>query len=98
MRRCCFPTVTALCLLGFAKLLQAQPLVDQGDQQKQMASVVPIVLKPARVWDGVALEPHDGWIVIVRGELIEAAGPPGKSRFLRMPVSSTCPAQPYYRG
>ena len=97
MRRCCFPTVTALCLLSFAKLLQAQPLVDQGDRQKQMASVVPIVLKPARVWDGVALEPHDGWIVIVQGELIEVAGPPGKinipeqARVIELPNTTLLP-------
>ena len=32
------------------------------------------VLRPARVYDGVAM--HDGWIVVVRGKSIEAAGPP----------------------
>ena len=37
-----------------------------------------VVLKPARVWDGLALEAHDGWIVVVRGETIEAAGPPAE--------------------
>jgi imidazolonepropionase-like amidohydrolase len=30
------------------------------------------------VWDGISLEAHDGWIVVVRGNLIEAAGPPGQ--------------------
>ena len=29
----------------------------------------------ARVWDGLALEAHDGWVVVVQGEIIEAAGP-----------------------
>ena len=38
----------------------------------------PVVLKPARVWDGFALDAHDGWIVVVRGETIEAAGPAGE--------------------
>ena len=32
------------------------------------------VLKPARVFDGEAM--HDGWTVVVRGQRIEAAGPP----------------------
>jgi imidazolonepropionase-like amidohydrolase len=35
----------------------------------------PILLKPARVFDGAALEAHEGWVVLVRGERIEAAGP-----------------------
>jgi len=33
----------------------------------------PIVLQPARVFDGETL--HDGWAVRVKGERIEAAGP-----------------------
>jgi imidazolonepropionase-like amidohydrolase len=35
----------------------------------------PVVLKPARVFDGVALKTHDDWIVVVRGQRILAAGP-----------------------
>jgi imidazolonepropionase-like amidohydrolase len=37
----------------------------------------PVVLKPARVFDGIHPEAHDGWVVVVRGERIEAAGPAG---------------------
>jgi imidazolonepropionase-like amidohydrolase len=37
-----------------------------------------ILLKPARVFDGVNPEPHEGWVVLVRGERIEAAGPVGE--------------------
>ena len=33
-----------------------------------------VVLKPARVFDGEAL--HEGWLVRVRGQRIESAGPP----------------------
>jgi imidazolonepropionase-like amidohydrolase len=33
------------------------------------------LLVPARVWDGVENQPHDGWAVLVRGERIEAVGP-----------------------
>jgi imidazolonepropionase-like amidohydrolase len=35
------------------------------------------VLKPARVFDGGTLGALDGWIVVVRGDRIDAAGPTG---------------------
>ncbi|WP_165231857.1 amidohydrolase family protein [Aquisphaera insulae] len=35
----------------------------------------PVVFRPARVFDGLAKEAVEGWVVIVRGETIEAAGP-----------------------
>jgi imidazolonepropionase-like amidohydrolase len=38
----------------------------------------PVVLKPARVFDGITLQPHEGWVVVVRGERIVAAGPSAK--------------------
>jgi imidazolonepropionase-like amidohydrolase len=38
----------------------------------------PVVLKPARVFDGVTPEPHTGWVVVVRGERIAWVGPPGE--------------------
>lgn len=36
-----------------------------------------VLLRPARVFDGVTPQPHEGWAVLVRGEKIEAAGPAG---------------------
>ena len=38
----------------------------------------PIVLRPERVFDGVAPEAHSGWVVIVRDDKIAAAGPRGE--------------------
>ena len=41
------------------------------------------LLKPAHVFDGESAQLHDGWVVVVRGDKIEAAGPafrPGSSR------------------
>src|SRR5262245_6734246 len=35
----------------------------------------PLLLKPARVFDGADPNPHEGWAVLVRGQRIEAAGP-----------------------
>lgn len=51
--------------------------------QTQIQSTPPetiYVLKPARVFDGVTAQLHDGWIVVVRGEKIESAGPPGSTQ------------------
>src|SRR5882724_5537481 len=33
------------------------------------------LLKPAHIFDGEAAQLHDGWVVLVRGEKIEAVGP-----------------------
>jgi imidazolonepropionase-like amidohydrolase len=38
------------------------------------------LLKPAHVFDGEAAQLHDGWVVLVRGERIEAVGPAGDVR------------------
>src|SRR6185503_11508101 len=32
------------------------------------------LLKPAHIFDGASAELHDGWVVLVRGEKIEAVG------------------------
>jgi imidazolonepropionase-like amidohydrolase len=40
-----------------------------------LRAVEPLVLKPARVFDGGADKPHEGWVVLVRGGRIEKAGP-----------------------
>ena len=55
----------------------AQRAVSRGEQRSRLTTAQPIVLKPARVWDGVSPLAHNGWIVVVRGKTIEAAGPTG---------------------
>src|SRR6516164_4831939 len=49
-----------------------KPTADPGPPDR------PILLKPARVFDGVAAEPHEGYVVLVRGERIEEVGPADK--------------------
>ena len=39
------------------------------------ATAAATVLVPARVWDGVENQAHEGWAVLVRGDRIEAVGP-----------------------
>jgi imidazolonepropionase-like amidohydrolase len=62
---------------------------DQGER--------PLLLKPARVFDGVKSEPHEGWVVLVRGEKIEAIGPanevksPDNARAIALPNTTLLP-------
>jgi imidazolonepropionase-like amidohydrolase len=65
-----------LCLVGLATSAQAQRRSGQREPRHNERLTQPVVLKPARVWDGATLDTHDGWIVVVRGKTIEAAGAP----------------------
>ncbi|HEV8071859.1 MAG TPA: amidohydrolase family protein [Planctomycetaceae bacterium] len=57
----------------------------------------PLVLKPARVFDGVSDQVHEGWVVVVRGERIEQAGPeanvkvPDGARVVELPGMTLLP-------
>jgi imidazolonepropionase-like amidohydrolase len=52
------------------------PLISQmGTQPKTAQPETIYLLKPAHVFDGEAAQLHDDWVVLVRGERIEAAGP-----------------------
>src|SRR5262245_43377017 len=57
----------------------------------------PILLRPARVFDGVEARPHNGWVVVVRGTRIEAAGPaadvkaPDGARVIDLPGMTLLP-------
>jgi imidazolonepropionase-like amidohydrolase len=63
-----------LSILALAVL--AAPADSASAQQPAAADTSrPVVLVPAAVWDGVAEAPVRGWVVVVRGERIVAAGP-----------------------
>jgi imidazolonepropionase-like amidohydrolase len=51
------------------------PLTQNRQTQPQPETAY--LLKPARVFDGESAQLHDGWVVLVRGQKIEAAGPAG---------------------
>ena len=87
-----------LCVLTMLKSASAQQSAGPGGQRSRQDAPVPVVLKPARVWDGLALEAHDGWLVVVRGDKIEAAGPaseigvPADARVIELPGNdAACP-------
>jgi len=49
--------------------IAADPKADEAQPS------APLVLKPARVFDGIDPKPHEGWIVVIQGDKIVAAGP-----------------------
>jgi len=57
----------------------------------------PLVLKPAGVFDGLTDAPHESWVVVVRGERIEAAGPasevkiPANARLIELSTATLLP-------
>jgi imidazolonepropionase-like amidohydrolase len=56
-----------------------------------------ILLKPARVFDGVSMECHSDWVVVVKGERIESVGPsadiqvPNDARVIDLPRATLLP-------
>ncbi len=74
-------------LLFFLVILMAAPSAAQQP--------APILLRPARVFDGVDPRPHAGWTVLVRGDRIEAAGPnlavPAGARVIELPNTTLMP-------
>jgi imidazolonepropionase-like amidohydrolase len=60
-----------------------------------LAEPPPILLRPARVFDGIDPRPHEGWAVLVRGDRIEAAGPdlsaPPGARVVDLPGTTLMP-------
>ena len=55
-----------------------------------------ILLRPARVFDGVNAQPHEGWSVLVEGDRIAAAGPnvtaPAGAKTIDLPGTTLLPA------
>src|SRR5882762_3210850 len=60
-----------LCFITFSANSQTRPA---GPEPVEAV----YLLKPAHVFDGEAAQLHEGWVVLVRGERIEAAGPAGE--------------------
>lgn len=89
--------VVASSLMCITESTQARQTSEQSPRYAKGALMPPIALKAARVWDGVALTAHDGWIVIIRGELIEAVGPaaqvtiPKNARVIDLPSTTLLP-------
>src|SRR3989449_7184829 len=68
-----------------------------GAQQPPVPPAPVSLLKPARIWNGEAAALRDGWVVLVRGERIEAVGPasevkvPADARVIDLPGTTLMP-------
>lgn len=83
----------ALATLAIAAAAPVTLAAQQGAQQSAPAAA--ILLRPARVFDG--MQSHDGWTVLVRGDRIERAGPaaevgaPADARVIDLPGETVLP-------
>src|SRR4030095_995985 len=72
-----------LILFLFAVLLAAPALAEK------------ILLKPARVFDGIDPRPHEGWTVLIEGDRIAAVGPnlaaPPAAKVIDVPGATLMP-------
>ena len=68
MKRILLAVIVVLSLLQSFALAQTQ-----APALKQPETVY--LLKPAHIFDGESAQLHDGWVVLVRGDKIEALGP-----------------------
>jgi imidazolonepropionase-like amidohydrolase len=73
--------VTNVLIFLFAPITPS--VQSQATALKQPDTVY--LLKPAHVFDGETAQLHDGWLVLVRGEKIEAVGPAGE---IKAPVDA----------
>jgi imidazolonepropionase-like amidohydrolase len=64
-----------VCVFTLSHPVWAQGRGTQAGATKRAGTDRPIVLKSGRVWDGVALDAHSNWVVVVQGAMIKAAGP-----------------------
>jgi imidazolonepropionase-like amidohydrolase len=65
----------ALLLLLIIALVSPVAQVASAQTQSSTKPETVYLLKPARIFDGESAQLHEGWVVIVRGAKIEAAGP-----------------------
>jgi imidazolonepropionase-like amidohydrolase len=85
---------------AFAVLWLAGPAalgLGRGVSGAEATAGRPVLLRPARVFDGSAVRPHEGWVVLVRGTRVEAAGPadavqaPAGARTVELPGMTLLP-------
>jgi imidazolonepropionase-like amidohydrolase len=94
VRRPLLPWPAALALVVVAAFAAPHATFSQGSPKTASAGAA-AVLEPDRVFDGMATQ--EGWVVLVRGERIEAAGPaaevraPQNAQIIRLPGMTVLP-------
>lgn len=72
-------------------------IVLSGFVRNEAGADAPILLKPDRVFDGATATPHAGWVVLVQGDRIAAAGPadevtvPSGAQLIALPGATVLP-------
>jgi imidazolonepropionase-like amidohydrolase len=91
-----YPLLVLICLMIILTPMQMTP----SAQTQAPASKAPepvYLLKPAHIFDGESAQLHDGWVVMVRGEKIEAVGPanevkvPAEAKVIDLPGMTLMP-------
>jgi imidazolonepropionase-like amidohydrolase len=90
-----------LALLFLLCFIIAFPFVTESPSAQTQSPAKPpetvYLLKPARIFDGETAQLHDGWVVLVRGEKIEAVGPanqikaPADAKVIDLPNTTLMP-------
>jgi imidazolonepropionase-like amidohydrolase len=85
-----------LCLVVTLSLLQT-PLAAQSQTTTPKPLDTIYLLKPAHIFDGESAQLHEGWVVLVRGEKLEAVGPanevkvPADAKVIELPGMTLMP-------
>ena len=93
MRRAVLPI---LCFIVASPLIQMTPSAQTQTPAPKPPDTV-YLLKPAHVFNGESAQLHDGWVVLVRGEKIEAAGSasevktPAEAKIIELPGMTLMP-------
>jgi imidazolonepropionase-like amidohydrolase len=98
--RCTLTLLLGLSLAGLAltpRPISAQDTTAPAQENQGPGRPLVLVLAPARVFDGVADAPREGWLVVVRDRKIAAAGPkeavavPEGARIIALPEATLLP-------
>jgi imidazolonepropionase-like amidohydrolase len=88
--------LSLLCLVVTLSLLQ-EPSSAQTQATSPKPPDIVYLLKPARIFDGESMQPNRDWVVLVRGEKIEAVGPasevkaPADAKIIELPGMTLMP-------
>jgi imidazolonepropionase-like amidohydrolase len=92
--RCAF--LFFLCFITGSLFTQMTPSAQTQSLAPKPPDAV-YLLKPAHIFDGESMQPHDDWVVLVRGEKIEAVGSaseikvPAEAKVIELPGLTLMP-------
>src|SRR2546421_9992280 len=91
-----YTVVALICFIIAPPLTQMTPSAKAQSPAPKPPDTV-YLLKTAHIFDGESAQVHDGWVVLVRGERIEAVGPaseikaPAEAKVIELPGMTLMP-------